>query len=223
MCEDRERLIGFVYGETTPDEKRVIEEHLQTCHDCREEIRGLRSVRQDLLAWEVPESAPVWRPAVPQPHPSPWRDIPAWALAAAACAILMVGAAGGAATYAFLPTTATVVATAPAAAPVPVSAVTPLDQSVDVAAIEARLLERMRAELDARVRLAAAERPAPDSSDLARRVNVLSARQDELSELLLGLANETVGIRTKQSVLERDNRQLVSYMLHDGAAFPGGR
>src|SRR5690606_26380193 len=109
------------------------------------------------------------------------------------------------------------------AAPVPVSAVTPLDQSVDVAAIEARLLERMRAELDARVRLAAAERPAPDSSDLARRVNVLSARQDELSELLLGLANETVGIRTKQSVLERDNRQLVSYMLHDGAAFPGGR
>jgi hypothetical protein len=42
---------------------------------------------------------------------------------------------------------------------------------------------------------------------------------------LLGVANETVGIRNRQTGLARDNRMLVSYMQgQDGAvALPGGQ
>jgi hypothetical protein len=220
MCENRERLIGYVYGESGPDEKRAIEEHLTACHVCREEIRGLRSVRQDLLAWEVPSIDPIWRPVAPVRQESPWRAVPAWAMAAAASAMLMVGAAGGAATYALLPGGAPAMVQTSPAAPAPIAAapVAP----VDLSELEARLVARMRAELDERVQLAAT-RPAESvgaagiaPSELARRVNILSSRQDELYGMLLGVANETDGIRSKQTGLERDNRLLVTYMQGQG-------
>jgi hypothetical protein len=226
MCENRERLIGYVYGESAPDEKRAIEEHLTTCHVCRDEIRGLRSVRQDLLAWEVPSVQPIWRPVAPEQKVSPWQAVPAWGLAAAACAILMVGAVGGAATYALLPHPPAAIAEA---TPPAVPAVSEATAPVDVAAIEARLLERMRSELDTRLQVVSASTSREASSasattDLTRRVNALTARQDELSRLLIGVANETIGIRTKQSGLEHDNRLLVSYMQGQGPeVFRGGR
>src|SRR5437868_9956348 len=102
MCDERERLIGYVYDECEPAEKRLVEAHLQTCETCREEISGLRGVRNDLLAWDVPDHGSVWTPFVKaRPTPS-WREIPMWSLAAAAAVVLMVGAAGGAVTQAFM-------------------------------------------------------------------------------------------------------------------------
>src|SRR5262245_17460959 len=98
MCDDRERLIGYVYEESDPAERRAIEDHLASCETCRTEIDGLRAVRSDLLAWDVPEYESVWRPFV-QPRVAPsWRDIPAWAMAAAASLMLVSGLAGGAVT-----------------------------------------------------------------------------------------------------------------------------
>ena len=49
MCDDRERLIGYVYDECDAGERRTIEAHLESCEACREEIAGLRGVRTDLL------------------------------------------------------------------------------------------------------------------------------------------------------------------------------
>ncbi len=221
MCENRERLIGYVYGESEPDEKRAIEEHLTSCHVCRQEIRGLRGVRQDLLAWVVPENDSVWRPVAPVPQEPSWRMVPAWAMAAAASLTLVVGAAGGAATYALLPERSPAVAEnlMPAtASPPPPPAVVPVDTSE----LEARLLARVRAELDQRVRVAANQpaaemAPSVSSTELTRRVNMLSSRQDELYDLVLGVANETMGIRSKQTGLEQHNRLLVSYMQGQGA------
>ena len=69
MCDDRERLIGYVYDECDGRERREIEAHLETCHTCRREITGLREVRQDLLAWDVPDTPSVWRPFAPQRAP----------------------------------------------------------------------------------------------------------------------------------------------------------
>ena len=105
-------MIGYVYDECDPAERAEIEAHLESCHTCRREIRGLKSVRQDLLAWDVPASDPIWRPMAPARQERSWRSVPAWALAAAACATFMVGAAGGAATYALMPRTAPAVAQA---------------------------------------------------------------------------------------------------------------
>jgi hypothetical protein len=97
-----------------------------------------------------------------------------------------------------------------------------------LAALETKVMQRMRAELETRTTLtsgAVARRDASDSNaeaiDLARRVNVLSNRQEELYGLLLDFASQTDGMRMKQSGLERDQRMLVSYM-QGGAAGPSG-
>jgi anti-sigma factor ChrR (cupin superfamily) len=226
MCDNRERLIGYVYDECESAERAAIEEHLESCHTCRREIRGLKSVRQDLLAWAVPSSDPIWRPMAPAPRESSWRAVPAWALAAAACATFMVGAAGGAATYALMPRTAPTVAQAQTTVPTVTAAVTP----TDLAALENKVLAEMRAEFDTRARQGSGEAAPrniseinPATTDLARRVNTLTNRQEELYDLLLTFANQTDGIRIKQSGLERDNRMLVSYLQGGTAGIPGGQ
>jgi hypothetical protein len=227
MCENRERLIGYVYDECDPAERQLIEEHLQSCHTCRQEIRGLRSVRQDLLAWEVPAGDPIWRPMTAARQQPLWRAVPTWALAAAACATFMVGAAGGAATYALMPRST------PAEAQVETPVQTPATAALsptELAALETKVMERLRAEIETRATLTSgtvARRDASNSnaeaSDLARRVNVLNNRQEELYGLLLDFASQTDGIRMKQSGLERDQRMLVSYMQGGTAGLSGGQ
>jgi hypothetical protein len=98
MCEQRERLIGYVYNEGDPDELREVQQHVEACADCRHEIAALRSVREDLLAWDVPPTESVWRAFAPAPAPAPvwWKQVPAWGLAAAASVMLMAGMGGGA-------------------------------------------------------------------------------------------------------------------------------
>ena len=105
MCEQREGLIGYLYDECDAEERQLIDRHLETCQTCRDEIGGFRQVREDLLGWDVPARESVWQPFAP-PRPAPWwREVPTWALAAAASVTFLAGAAGGAATYAFLPKT----------------------------------------------------------------------------------------------------------------------
>jgi anti-sigma factor ChrR (cupin superfamily) len=83
MCNERERLIGYVYDEVDAAERAVIDRHVESCAECRDEIRGFRSVREDLLAWDVPEHGSVWQPFAPARRTPWWRDVPAWAMAVA--------------------------------------------------------------------------------------------------------------------------------------------
>src|SRR6185436_15440802 len=95
MCEQRENLIPYPYDEADANERRAVEQHLESCETCREELRAFRDVRQDLLAWDVPAHESVWKPFVtarPQPV---WRAMPAWGLAAAAAVVFAIGGAGG--------------------------------------------------------------------------------------------------------------------------------
>lgn len=140
MCNERERLIGYVYDECDAGERRAIEAHLEGCGTCRTEIGGFRRVRQDLLAWDVPEHDSVWRPFVPARIAPWWRDVPGWALAAAALAMFAVGAGGGVVTHALVPHDAAAPAIgSSASAPVEVTA-------ADLAAFEARMLGLIRTE-----------------------------------------------------------------------------
>jgi anti-sigma factor RsiW len=70
MCTEgnKEALIGYLYGELAPDERRVFESHLKACAPCREEVSGLRAAREDLLAWAPPECRDL---------PSSWTAVPA--------------------------------------------------------------------------------------------------------------------------------------------------
>lgn len=102
MCDEREQLIGYVYGECDADEHRRVTGHLEGCEACRQEIGALRSVREDLLAWDVPRHESVWKPFAPARATAWWREVPAWGWAAAASLTFLVGAAGGMATNALV-------------------------------------------------------------------------------------------------------------------------
>jgi hypothetical protein len=134
MCNQRERLIGYLYSEDNASDRDEMQRHLDVCPDCRAEIGALKSVREDLLAWEVPAHQSVWRPFAPAPV-TPWyRQVPAWGLAAAASLMLMSGFAGGAVAH--------VVQADPVVSPSPVSqgVVTPVSATrADLVTIDQRI------------------------------------------------------------------------------------
>src|SRR5206468_3453117 len=51
----RDDRLDVLYGEADVSTRRRVEEHLATCGACREELAGLKRLRQDLRAWIVPE------------------------------------------------------------------------------------------------------------------------------------------------------------------------
>jgi len=147
MCDDRERLLGYLYNEGDDAERRNVEQHLEGCETCREELGGLRATRQDLLAWDVPEHGSVWKPFVPANAAPRWRDIPAWAMAAAASLTFIVGAAGGVLTHAMFEKN--VAAADQTASTTPPQPAAPRVAPAELSAIEQRMLRDMRAELAA--------------------------------------------------------------------------
>ena len=183
MCDERERLIAYVYGEAAAIERQQIETHLGDCHVCRAEVSGLRSVRDDLLAWEVPNHEPIWRPSAPA-SPAPARATwSGWALATAASALFAAGLAGGMAARGWTTDTSlTVVAGSEATNPQPqmVSTVT----SEDLARMEAAILERLRGELTEQLRVSALAAP-PSSAGLARAGT--SSRPDDTGARLAAI------------------------------------
>ena len=178
MCNQRERLIGYVYNEGDASELQEVQRHLDSCAECRTEIAALRSVREDLLAWDVPASESVWRPFTPAPVARPWfRQVPAWAMAAAATIVMASGFAGGSFAHRFgaEPTQATVTS-----APAPASA----GASAELAALD-RIIKQLRDELgamNARVE-SVANRPAvtravdqPAGPDLSASTDLVALR-----------------------------------------------
>src|SRR5580765_5577511 len=162
MCNQRERLIGYVYDECEPAERAAVQEHLDSCADCRTEIAALRSVRGDLQAWDVPDHESVWRPFAPAPPPPWWSQVPRWAMAAAASVVMVSGAAGGAVSYAFLNQQPLRAAEVSAVQSVPSVTVN------DVNALEQRLRTLIKVEVDrlnSQVQLVSS-RPVPMSAEL---------------------------------------------------------
>ena len=140
MCNEREKLIGYLYDECDSSEREAVRRHLETCAECRAEIASLRSVREDLAAWEVPEHGSVWRPFTAAPTPPWWQHVPQWALAAAAGIVLVSGAAGGAVTHAIKPYVTSAAQTTPAGA-------TQVSAPAELAAMQQQIA-MLRAELN---------------------------------------------------------------------------
>ena len=98
MCESKELIVGFVYDELTPEERRALQAHLAECGECRSELEELRATRAYLASWSPPEPDLGFRMisggAVPAPAlPRRMRLAPAFAFAAAAVIVLAVAAA----------------------------------------------------------------------------------------------------------------------------------
>jgi hypothetical protein len=180
MCNQRDRLIGYVYDECDASERDEVQRHLETCGECRTEIAGLRSVREDLLAWDVPDHESVWRPFAPAPARLWWQQVPAWAMATAASLVLMSGAAGGAVAHGLLPdqTRTGVQPVEQLAQPVAVGLT-----EADLSAAERRWLDQLNEQVgavDARVQKVSTRPQAP----------VAESDHDALTEELLWLRSE---------------------------------
>jgi hypothetical protein len=228
MCDTRERLIDYVYDECGEHDRREIQDHLTGCGSCRTELEGLRRVRQELLAWHVPETNSVWRPFAAARPVFSWRDVPAWALAAAAALMLSAGGVGGAVTYAMLGHPAAVVSAVagPAAAPtvrVPAAAVT----SAELTALEDRLMSKMRAELDTRIHLVSAHAAQPElvrastlaatepsRDDLLRQINALRRSQ---IESLGSVWTDMQRLNNRQRNLEQGQGLVLTSLAQRGA------
>lgn len=96
MCDSKDLLVGLLYDELDPSEKRTFDIHLATCAECRDELAGLRATRGQLAMWAPPETdfgfRVVRNAAAPPPAPR-FRIAPAWGLAAAALLVVAAGAA----------------------------------------------------------------------------------------------------------------------------------
>jgi Putative zinc-finger len=193
MCDERERLIGFVYEECDDSERQLVETHLDSCSTCRAEISALRDVRQDLLAWRVPLHEAVWRPLPVAAAPAPWwRQVPAWVLAAAASVMFLSGLAGGALASAWLPRAG---ADAGRPSAVTAQAVT----AADLTETEQRILQLMRRELsgiDQKVSMAATPPAArvvnaTFPTALAGEVRELQTVSEERDRKLLEVITQT--------------------------------
>ncbi len=198
MCDKRERLMDYLYDEAAPADRREVEEHLESCRDCKDEMRAFRRVREDLLAWDVPAYESVWTPFAPTPV-APWyRQVPAWAMTAAAGLMLLLGTAGGFAAQALrasepVPQSAPVAVLSPAPTLMPVT-LTGLDEA------------QVRGLIQREVAQSAVMRVANNSAGLsaAEREQLLSATESlvyERHKETLGRVSQFVSaIQTERAI-----------------------
>jgi hypothetical protein len=199
MCNDREKLIAYLYDEASASERRQADAHLAECAECRDELRGLRSVRQDLLAWDVPDHESVWKPFVTPAATVWWKQVPAWGLAAAATLVFGLGMAGGFAARALAAAPiATQAQVTPQPAPVPTAAAVP--QTVAATPEQVRALEE---------RLASIERVAltQPATSQANTVSLTRAEVDQLLNDTEGRINKRTADKLYKMMLDIDRQR----------------
>jgi hypothetical protein len=169
MCDERERLIDYLYEACDANERRRVEDHLASCEECCEEIGGLRRVRLDLLGWEVPDHGSVWKPFAPVRPAVWWKEVPAWALAAAASVMFLLGIAGGLVARQLAPAQVAAAAVPTLSSPIPTLQPAPVLTQADLTSLERRIATTVQGQLEARLQpMAAHPVPAGLSEDKAR-------------------------------------------------------
>lgn len=94
-CDDKERLVAYLYGEDTPAEHAAVDAHIGVCRECAAEVSGFHDVRRRLSEWQTPEidlGYRVVRDPVTEPRRWWQASLPVWAQAAAAVLVLSAGA-----------------------------------------------------------------------------------------------------------------------------------
>ncbi len=99
-CNQGEQLVTYLYGESTSQEAKAFEGHLEACASCREELDSFGALRRSLETWQV-EQAPRINVAVERSPLEVLRELlsltPSWlrfaGAAAASAAILLVSLA----------------------------------------------------------------------------------------------------------------------------------
>ena len=211
-CDDKERLIAYLYGESGLDERRAIEAHAEMCGECASEIRDLQGVRTTLSAWQPPETELGFR-IVREPvaaAPRRWWQTPAWAPMALAAGLVLALAASveveygnGAMTvrsgWAPRPTPA---ATTTESAPQP-GPVTPQLTEADLDKVLASLEGRLRAELVATASRESSAAPVRVQAGAVDRAEILR-QVESLIELSERRQQRELAFRLAQAVQDMD-------------------
>lgn len=216
MCTDtyKESLVGYLYSELAPEERRAFEAHLKVCAPCRSEVAELRAVRDDLLAWAPPECrdlpsswavAPVAAPA-PMARMRAW--MPAFGLAAAAMLVLAVSAAianveirygsdGLVVRTGRAPAAAVPAATQPAVAQAEVAQTVPGVTADDLAALEQRVMRSFSDAPRTGLQTVALTSDNPQLSREVRRLIEESERRtrQEMADRFLAIVSDFEGHR----------------------------
>jgi hypothetical protein len=220
LTRDREEtLIAYLYDDIDPGIRATFDEHLVTCDRCRADLRALGGVRTQLARWSPPE--PNLAPTAPATQVGAagrwpwWRDMPAWAQAAAA--LLFLGVSAGIANLdvrydqngVTLRTGWSRVSspTAPRVIPVADRAETTAPWRADLAALERQLRTEMRGVQPA----AATVRPAPNEAEVLRRVRALldESERRQQNELALRVAEVTAELNARREAeMSRIGRSL---------------
>jgi anti-sigma factor RsiW len=206
QCGDNPALVGYMYGECEPAERRAIDQHLLVCPACAAEVAALDATRTQLAAWTPPDAQLGFRMVADPPvgsnvvsGPSRWwaRPMPAWAQAAAAAVIFTAGLSLG-----VWRGTATQVPAA-AAAPASASMSATAASASDLAALEQRLrseIAQMRT--TAPVPVAASPAAAASEAQILARVRALIDESEQRQQRELAL-------RTAQVVRDFDSQRRV--------------
>jgi hypothetical protein len=194
MCESKDLLVAFLYGELDAADRRTFQTHLNSCAECREELPGLRTTRGQIASWTPPEPDFGFRivrgAAAPPPAPR-FRIAPAWGLAAAAVLVMAMAAAianievryGGDGLVVRTGWNRGGDATPATVQSVGGAALTPVDWSVEAAALDRRLRDL---ETSARARLQMAAAPGISDADM-RRVREMLGQSETRQQRELAL------------------------------------
>ncbi len=238
QCGDNAALVGYMYGECEPAERRAMDQHLLVCPACAAEIEALGATRIQLAAWTPPEAQLGFRmvsdsapsdirrlaPSVVERPPRWWAlsAIPAWAQAAAAAAIFAAGlslgvwrgtAPAGPALTGTAPTgTAPTGTTAAGTVPAATVAAAPATTSANVASASdlTALEQRLRSEMASELALLRTSAASPAASQTA------SATEAQIMSRVRALIDESeqrqqrvLALRTAQVVRDFDSQRRV--------------
>jgi Putative zinc-finger len=93
ICDDKDRLIAFLYGEADRDDAAAIEAHLAGCAACAADLAAFSDVRRDLRHWEPPEAELGFRMVQETAPPRRWWRPAVWFPVAAAAVLVLAAAA----------------------------------------------------------------------------------------------------------------------------------
>ena len=214
QCGDNPALVGYIYGECEPAERRAIEQHLRVCPACAAELDALGVMRTQLAAWRPPDAQLGFRMVSAAPFdsaqgmpsdvvrpvpivvegPARWwaRPIPAWAQAAAAILIFASGLSLGVWRGTATPV-APVTPTSTAARAVSVN---------ELAALEQRLHSEIESMRVSATPAAAVQTAAPSEAQILARVRALIDESEQRQQRELAL-------RTAQVVRDFDSQRRV--------------
>jgi anti-sigma factor RsiW len=199
-----ETLVAYLYDDIEPAARLAFESHLARCAACRRELDELAIVRGQLGEWKPPSLDRVLSAGTPthdrKAHVAWWKEIPAWAQAAAA--VLVLGASAGVANLqisygaqGFSVRTGWMGTASPGGVAAP-GANQAAPWRADVAALEQQVRD-LRA---ATVAQAAAARPNADADAVLRRVRTLieQGEQRQQRELALRIAEVDTNVKAQR-------------------------